>query len=215
MIRIFSSFDLSIFHSSYMIYFLLSLITLLPRFFYLIRMLRNLKFLLFKYMASFFNSLTSFNYSKNIDFVLTVTMILMLFLNLSSIFPFNFALTSHPSIILSFSGLFWGSIFTFSISKSFHRTVSHFVPEGSPTHLSPFLFIIEVVRNMIRPVTLIVRLMANILAGHLLISLLGGLVYVFPFRGVLLSLLNAVELFVCVIQSYIFFTLCSLYYSEV
>merc|ERR1712204_15521 len=54
------------------------------------------------------------------------------------------------------------------------RFLSHLVPSGTPDVLIPLIVVIELVRNFIRPITLSVRLAANIVAGHLLISLVNG-----------------------------------------
>jgi len=53
--------------------------------------------------------------------------------------------------------------------------LAHLLPQGTPTALMPFIVIIEITRTLIRPITLCVRLTANLIAGHLLITLLGNL----------------------------------------
>ncbi|WP_414887680.1 F0F1 ATP synthase subunit A, partial [Sphingomonas sp. Leaf339] len=52
--------------------------------------------------------------------------------------------------------------------------LAHLVPQGTPPVLIPFIVCIETIRNIIRPLTLAVRLSANIIAGHLLLTLLGN-----------------------------------------
>lgn len=94
-------------------------------------------------------------------------------------------------------------------------TLIHFVPEGTPVFLIWFLFCVELVRNVIRSVTLMVRLLANILAGHLLIILLSQIVFSYYFFALFYIGLNLVELFVSLIQAYIFITMISLYFSEI
>lgn len=94
----------------------------------------------------------------------------------------------------------------------------HLIPVGTPFALVFFMFLIELVRNLIRPITLSVRLLANVLSGHLLIVLLSYMVSFFRLTGFFgfffYSLLVSVELLVSLIQSYIFCTLVCLYYSE-
>merc|ERR1711971_663797 len=60
------------------------------------------------------------------------------------------------------------------IFKAIKRFLAHLVPSGTPDVLIPLIVMIELVRNFIRPITLSVRLAANIVAGHLLIRLLNG-----------------------------------------
>jgi len=96
---------------------------------------------------------------------------------------------------------------------------AHLVPLGTPGALIPFIVCIELVRSTIRPLTLSVRLVANIIAGHLLLTLLGSLgpnvnaalVFVFV-RLIVLALL---ETGVAAIQAYVFRALRTLYLSEV
>jgi len=82
-----------------------------------------------------------------------------------------------------------------------------------------FIVIVEVLSNFIRPLALTFRLTANIIAGHLLISLIGGTLINLSFSFILLgsliqSLLVIMELGVSVIQAYVFSTLLMLYISE-
>merc|ERR1712081_26760 len=88
----------------------------------------------------------------------------------------------------------------------YNNLFAHLVPKGTPGFLIPVIVIIETVSNIIRPLTLSIRLAANIVAGHLLITLL--LVF---FSLYLLLLL---EVAVACIQSYVFIILNSLYLNE-
>jgi len=92
------------------------------------------------------------------------------------------------------------------------------VPQGTPYVLTPFIVLIELTRILIRPITLSVRLSANITAGHLLLSILVSFVsrlsFSFFYYFVVL-LMDVLELGVAVIQSYVFFVLTSMYVSEV
>merc|ERR1711937_1019325 len=101
--------------------------------------------------------------------------------------------------------------------KAFRAFLIHLVPTGTPGALIPLIVIIELVRNFIRPITLSVRLAANIVAGHLLIRLIN--------RGSPLSLrasfiiiggllLYFLEVGVAFIQGYVFSTLRVIYLSE-
>jgi len=96
---------------------------------------------------------------------------------------------------------------------------AHLVPSGTPSFLMPVIVIIETIRNFIRPLTLAIRLAANIVAGHLLLTLLGSqgiilgkanLLFLICFLIILLFL----EIAVACIQSYVFTVLRSLYLGE-
>jgi len=106
-----------------------------------------------------------------------------------------------------------------SILYQYNNLLAHLVPTGTPRFLIPVIVIIETVRNIIRPATLAIRLAANMVAGHLLLTLLGsqgpllGLVSLIAlFIGLVLLLL--LEVAVACIQSYVFTILRSLYLGE-
>lgn len=96
---------------------------------------------------------------------------------------------------------------------------AHLVPQGTPGLLLVFIVLIERIRNLIRPLTLSVRLGANIIAGHLLLVLLGGQAGVLGVDVVVVLLgqimLLVLELAVAIIQAYVFVTLITLYFREV
>jgi ATP synthase subunit 6 len=107
----------------------------------------------------------------------------------------------------------------YSTLKNINFFLSHLVPRGTPYPLMPFIVLIEIIRTVIRPITLSVRLAANIVAGHLLIVLIRRPIYsvsiifmALTLAGLLLLVL--LELAVAFIQSYVFRTLLSLYVIE-
>jgi ATP synthase subunit 6 len=101
----------------------------------------------------------------------------------------------------------------------FGSFLAHFQPIGSPAALSPFLCLIELVSRLVRPITLSVRLTANLSTGHILIGLLG---LGFVNRGLLVIIFVwfvglfyfIFEMGVCFVQGYIFTLLPTLYLDE-
>ena len=97
---------------------------------------------------------------------------------------------------------------------------AHLVPLGTPIVLIPFIVLIESIRNIIRPITLSVRLAANLTAGHLLLILLGErivnsrILIIITVTAAQFALIT-LEAAVAVIQAYVFATLSTLYASEV
>jgi F-type H+-transporting ATPase subunit a len=94
------------------------------------------------------------------------------------------------------------------------------VPNGTPGALMPFMVIIETIRNIIRPLTLSIRLIANMVAGHLLITLLGSQTalsanFILARLIIIQILLLTLETAVTVIQAYVFAVLSTLYSREV
>jgi F-type H+-transporting ATPase subunit a len=113
----------------------------------------------------------------------------------------------------------WLGRILLSIIFQYNNLLAHLVPTGTPAFLIPIIVIIETVRNIIRPMTLSIRLAANIVAGHLLLTLLGSqgpilspVNLIFLIIGLYLLLL--LEVAVACIQSYVFTILSSLYLNE-
>lgn len=102
-----------------------------------------------------------------------------------------------------------------SQSKEF---LAHMLPYGSPVGLILFLPLVELFSQMIRPLTLIIRLSTNLSAGHIIMymfsyfTLLSSLLS--PFIYVVLMLLFVLELCISALQAYIFVSLISLYINE-
>jgi len=141
------------------------------------------------------------------------------FCNLIGLAPYIFTRSSHISFTLTLALPIWIGSIVFSIKNQYNRLFAHLVPRGTPVALIPVMVIIETVRNVIRPGTLSIRLAANIVAGHLLLTLLGsqgpaarGLIIL----GLIISLvlLLCLELAVACIQAYVFTILSSLYLNE-
>ena len=121
---------------------------------------------------------------------------------------------------LSLSMPLWVAFILYGWVNHTQHMFAHLVPQGTPGPLIPFIVLIETIRNVIRPGTLAVRLAANIIAGHLLLTLLGStgpslsisLVTLLLISQILLLTLEAA---VAVIQSYVFAVLRTLYAREV
>ncbi len=140
-------------------------------------------------------------------------------INFFGLFPFIFTPSSHLSFAFILSIFLWIGSQCWAWVKRTKVTLAHLVPEGTPFALMPFLVFIELIRNFIRPLTLRIRLVANISAGHLLLSLLGSYIDFDNFIGILLliiilTLFILLEISVAFIQAYVFIRLTSLYVKE-
>lgn len=140
--------------------------------------------------------------------------------NLLGLLPYVFTATSHLAITLRLAFPLWISFIIFGWFNHTKHMLAHLVPLGTPPVLIPFIVLIETISNIIRPGTLAVRLAANIIAGHLLLVLLGnqGPNLSSPLLSILIItqiLLLTLETAVAFIQSYVFAVLATLYSSEV
>ena len=145
---------------------------------------------------------------------------IILFNNFIGLFPYIFTSTSHLVITLTLSLPLWVRFILFGWINNTQHIFTHLVPQGTPTILIPFIVCIETIRNIIRPGTLAVRLTANIIAGHLLLTLLGNTGP--SLSSIILSLILIVQIAllvlesaVAIIQSYVFAVLRTLYSREV
>nr|YP_010180801.1 ATP synthase F0 subunit 6 [Ixodes vespertilionis]QVD40493.1 ATP synthase F0 subunit 6 [Ixodes vespertilionis] len=144
---------------------------------------------------------------------------MILLLNCLGLTPYVFTPTSHISLSMMLSFPIWLTLMLKGWISSFNKMMTHLVPLGSPLILTFFMVIIETVSNLIRPITLSVRLSANMISGHLLIHLITSIPYSYPsMLLIILPLMFALmilETAVAIIQSYVFITLASLYSNEI
>lgn len=146
--------------------------------------------------------------------------LIILLNNLAGLTPYTFTATSHLSFSVSLALTMWIGYIIFRISINIGSFLAHLVPVGTPYILIPFIVLIELVRNIIRPITLSVRLAANLVAGHLLITLVSSPIVNSNIINItiLLSclyLLIILESAVAFIQAYVFSILRTLYLREV
>nr|YP_006503952.1 ATP synthase F0 subunit 6 [Coptotermes lacteus]YP_009250445.1 ATP synthase F0 subunit 6 [Coptotermes frenchi]AFM92452.1 ATP synthase F0 subunit 6 [Coptotermes lacteus]AMX22644.1 ATP synthase F0 subunit 6 [Coptotermes frenchi] len=160
------------------------------------------------------------NQNKGNSFIFTSLFLMILMNNFLGLFPYVFTSTSHLTLTLTLALPLWVSFMLFGWIKNTNHMFEHLVPQGTPTMLMPFMVVIETISNLIRPGTLAVRLTANMIAGHLLLTLLGNngpamnhtLLTILIAAQILLLILEAA---VAIIQSYVFAILSTLYSSEV
>ena len=140
--------------------------------------------------------------------------------NFLGLFPYIFTASRHLTFTLAIALPLWLGHIVIAWIKLPQRILAHLVPMGTPPVLIPFMVLIEITRSIIRPLTLSVRLAANIIAGHLLLTLLsqGAPVASFPVLCCCLTaviLLATLESAVALIQAYVFRVLRTLYLQEV
>ena len=156
---------------------------------------------------------------KGTEIIIVNLIIMILMVDLVAMFPQIFSLSSHLTFNIPLSISMWLLLIIFGLLNKTKHMVTHLLPQGTPIPLILFIVMIEITRNVIRPLTLCVRLTANIIAGHILLSLLGSIItkistwIVIP-RGTLRMILSTLELAVAFIQAYVFITLITLYVTE-
>nr|YP_009868542.1 ATP synthase F0 subunit 6 [Dolichoderus quadripunctatus]QKG63376.1 ATP synthase F0 subunit 6 [Dolichoderus quadripunctatus] len=166
-----------------------------------------------------FKSLINYSYSNIIMFISLFLIILTN--NFMGLFPYIFTSSSHMSFCLSMSISLWMSMILFSVFNYFNDFMAHLTPQGTPFLLMPFMVMIESISLIIRPLTLAIRLTANMIAGHLLLCLLGSTgilinnIMIMSTMLLIQILLFILEISVSMIQAYVFSVLATLYSSEI
>nr|YP_009051411.1 ATP synthase F0 subunit 6 [Tetrastemma olgarum]AIH00399.1 ATP synthase F0 subunit 6 [Tetrastemma olgarum] len=147
----------------------------------------------------------------------------LVFFNFLGLVPYVFSGTSHLVVTFSVAVPLWFSLLLSSIFWSPIDFFAHFLPSGAPFFLNPFLVLVETVSVGVRPITLSVRLAANMGAGHIVIGLIGTYLVgaIFSVNLGSVSVLFLIETFyfifefgICLVQGYIFSLLLVLYSDE-
>jgi len=153
-----------------------------------------------------------------------VPLVLCLFLfvlstNLIGQAPYSYAVTSQIAVTLFMAMLvFLATIFVGFLKKGTHF-FEIFLPKGIPILLAPLIILIELFAFLARPITLSLRLAANMIAGHVLLKVLAGFAVMLPVFAKILPLpfimaTIGLELFVAVLQAYVFAILSCVYLSD-
>ncbi|MBM3602262.1 MAG: F0F1 ATP synthase subunit A [Alphaproteobacteria bacterium] len=148
-----------------------------------------------------------------------VTLFLFVLLgNLIGLLPYAFTYTSHISVTLTLALISIGVVIGTGFTKHGLGFFKLFLPSGAPLFIAPIIIPIEVVSFLAKPISLAIRLFANMLAGHIMIKVFAffcttsGFIAVFPLFGNVL--IFAFELFVAFLQAYIFTLLVSVYLHD-
>ena len=150
-------------------------------------------------------------------FIFTLFMFI-LFANLIGLLPYAFTVTSHIIVTFALAGLVFVGVTIIALVKHGFKFFSYFVPQGTPLVMMPLLVPIEVISYLARPVTLALRLFANMMAGHTMLKVFAGFVVLLGVFGVapmvVIVALYGLELLVALLQAYVFAILTSLYLHD-
>lgn len=155
-------------------------------------------------------------------FPLVFTLFLFILLcNLLGMTPYSFTSTSQIAVTLSLALVSFITVTVFALIRHGLIGFLHlFLPSGVPIWMAPLIFAIELFSFLIRPVTLSVRLFANMVAGHVLLKVVAGFIVsmgaiygIFPF--LFSVVMTGFEIFVAVLQAYIFAILVCAYLGDV
>ena len=152
-------------------------------------------------------------------FVFTL-FIFVLFCNLLGMIPFSFTVTSHIIVTFALAAFIFVLVtLVYIIRFGLGSFLAHFLPAGTPWWIAPLMYFIEMFSYLARPISLSVRLGANMMIGHTMMKLVAMFVVMIAGIGSLapllfLVLLTGFELFVAILQAYIFTVLTCVYIND-
>ena len=145
--------------------------------------------------------------------------IFVLFCNMVGMLPYSFTVTSHIIVTLAFAIFIFIGVTILGFVIHGFKYLKIFVPSGVPMVLLPIIMIIEIISYLSRPVSLSVRLFANMMAGHTMLKVFGGFVISLGLVAGWLPLtfsvaLTGLEILVAFLQAYVFAILTCIYLND-
>ena len=143
----------------------------------------------------------------------------ILFCNMLGMLPYAFTVTSHIIVTFALAATIFIGVTIIGFIKHGLGYLKLFVPSGVPLVLLPFIVIIEIISYLSRPLSLSVRLFANMMAGHTMLKVFGGFVISLGVIGGWLPLsfsvaLTGLEILIAFLQAYVFAILTCIYLND-
>lgn len=178
----------------------------------------------YEFVASMLRDAAGTEGMKFFPFVFSLFMFVLV-ANLIGMFPYFFTVTSHIIVTFALAMLVIGTVVIYGVAKHGFKFLGLFVPEGVPGVLMPLVIAIEVISFLSRPISLSVRLFANMLAGHITLKVFAGFVVSLSSLGALgvgtailpLAMtvaLTGLEFLVAFLQAYVFAVLTCMYLND-
>ena len=149
----------------------------------------------------------------------------VLFANLLGLLPFSYTVTSQIVVTFALAALVMGIVIVYGLIRHGTHFLGLFAPSGVSPAILPFIVLIEIISFLSRPISLSVRLFANMLAGHITLKVFGGFIVLLlgsgtaaaliaplPFLGIIV--LTAFEVLVAALQAYVFAILTCVYLND-
>ena len=186
--------------------------------------LQSISEMSYEFVASMLRDAAGNQGMKFFPFVFSLFMFVLV-ANLLGLFPYFFTVTSHIIVTFALALLVIGTVVVYGFMKHGFGFLKLFVPQGVPGILIPLVVLIEVISFLSRPISLSVRLFANMLAGHITLKVFAGFVVSLSaagFAGVAGSILplamtvaiTALEFLVAFLQAYVFAVLTCMYLND-
>ena len=172
----------------------------------------------YTFVAKMINDTAGSSAKSFFPFIFTLFMF-VLFANMVGMLPYSFTVTSHIIVTFVLASIVFIGVTILGFIKHGFKYLELFVPKGVPVILLPLIVIIEIISYLSRPVSLSVRLFANMMAGHTMLKVFGGFVISLGLLGGWLPLgfsvaLTGLEILVAFLQAYVFAILTCIYLND-
>ena len=142
----------------------------------------------------------------------------ILFGNVIGLIPYSFTFTSHLIVTFAMATIVFVGVTIIGFIKHGHHYFGIFLPAGVPWYVAPLMIPIELLSYLTRPVSLSLRLFANMTAGHTMLKVFAGFVVALGFVGVVplvfVAALTGLELLIAFLQAYVFTVLSCIYLND-
>ena len=174
--------------------------------------------LLFNFIAKMISDTAGSKAKPYFPFIFSL-FVFVLICNMVGMLPYSFTVTSHIIVTLIMALFIFFAVTVIGFLKHGFKYLSIFVPSGVPVVLLPLITVIEIISYLSRPVSLSVRLFANMMAGHTMLKVFGGFVISLGLLGGWLPLsfsvaLTGLEILVAFLQAYVFAILTCIYLND-
>ncbi len=174
--------------------------------------------MLYNFVAKMINDTAGSKAKPYFPFIFSLFMFVLL-CNMVGMLPYSFTVTSHIIVTLIMALFIFIAVTIIGFLKHGFKYLSIFVPSGVPAVLLPLITVIEIISYLSRPVSLSVRLFANMMAGHTMLKVFGGFVISLGILGGWLPLsfsvaLTGLEILVAFLQAYVFAILTCIYLND-
>lgn len=173
--------------------------------------------MMYMFIANLLDETTGIKGRKYLPFIFTLFMFILMG-NLIGMVPYNFTFTSHIIVTFGLAMIAFGMATLIGFVRHGFRYLTLFVPEGAPVYMLPLIVPIEILSYLSRPISLSVRLFANMMAGHTMLKVFASFTVALGIFGIaplaVNTLLTAFEILVAVLQAYVFTILTCIYLHD-
>lgn len=173
--------------------------------------------ILFEFISNMVRDTMGEEGRKFFPFIFTLFMFVLV-MNMLGMLPYSFTVTSHIIVTFALALTVWLGATVYGFYKNGLGYLKLFLPPGTPPIMRPIIFVIELISYLTRPISLSVRLFANMMAGHTMLKVFGAFVVALSWAGVVpLAVMigfTGLEVLIAFLQAFIFAILSCMYIND-